>query len=54
LANTHKIAKYARTYIQRYTHTHTHTKKKVERVTNKKEEKKKVGVREERKTRKEK
>jgi len=27
LADTHGIAKYARTYIQRYTHTHTHTPK---------------------------
>jgi len=27
LAGTHGIAKYARTYIQRYTHTHTHTHK---------------------------
>ena len=28
LANTHGMAKYARTYIQRYTHTRTHKKKK--------------------------
>jgi len=28
LADTHGIAKYTRTYIQRYTHTRTHTKKK--------------------------
>ena len=28
LADTHGIAKYARTYIQRYTHTRTHKNKK--------------------------
>ena len=40
LADTHGIAKYARTNIRRYrdTHTHTHTHKhKVERVVKKKE-----------------
>ena len=52
LANTHGIAKYARTYIQRYTHTHTQ-KKKVERVKKRgKEKKKRGGVREERNNRK--
>jgi len=33
LADTHGIAKYARTYIRdKHTHAHTHTKKKVERL----------------------
>jgi len=42
-ADTHGVAKYARTYIQRYTHTHTHTQRRGEvgREEREKEEKKK-------------
>ena len=41
MADSHAIAKYARTYIRRYTHTHTilETKNKVEKVGGKKETK---------------
>jgi len=38
LADTHGIAKYARTYIQRYTHTHTHTQKQTTQKNGKKED----------------
>jgi len=41
LADKNGIAKYARTYIQRY--THTHTPKKIEILQKKKERKKKRG-----------
>jgi len=53
-ADTHGIAKYARTYI-RDTHTHAHTQKKVERSGKKKgkksrkNQKKRGGIRKERK-----
>jgi len=55
LAHTHGIAKYARTYVRRYTHTHS-PKKKVERVKKrgKGDKKKEGGDREERKEKKEK
>ena len=41
LADTHGIAKCARTYIRKYTHTHTH--KKIEKVGKKEEWKKGRG-----------
>jgi len=51
LADTNGSAKYARTYIRRYTHTHTYTKKKDRNSRGQKKErwKKEEGVREERK-----
>jgi len=54
LADTHGIAKYARTYTQRYTHTYTHTQKRQSRKSKNKRERKtkEGGVREERKKRK--
>ena len=38
LADTHGIAKYARTYIQRYTHTRTHKNKKHKKRKRKKKD----------------
>ena len=52
LADTHGIARYARTYIRRYTHNTHKTPKKVGKVGAKKRKgKKEKGVREERKKR---
>jgi len=59
-ADTHEIAKYARTYIRdTHTHTHTHKKQNIERLEPKKKgkkvgktPKKRGGVKKERKKKK--
>ena len=43
LANTHGIAKYARTFIRRYTHTHTNKQNKISSVEKEKRKTRKGG-----------